>query len=281
MKLLAAFGIWDQDLFRQAVSHFATGYSAIGARKLGRFWSIEPIGEGRWQLHNEMAHHLQAEMRQRDPDTFEEIHRWGFAYFDAPLQGLEAKAIQAADAERLQRAFGHGQIIQPTADWAAWLEMRLEQLGKGTIWQPLLAVAERGAEAAAAALGVNNPAVAALLNQQASLLHNLAEYAAAEPLYRRALDINEASYGNAHPQVATALNNLALLLQDTNCLAEAEPLSRRALLIFLKSLVRDHPNTQTVIGNYLKILQAQDLSEAELTAKLEALAEAFKNPEAG
>ena len=93
------------------------------------------------------------------------VHRWGFAYFDGPLEGLEAKAIQAEDAERLQRALRHARVIQPVAEWAAWLEKRLEQLGKGTIWQPLLALAERGVQEAAKELGVNDPAVAGLLNQ--------------------------------------------------------------------------------------------------------------------
>ena len=48
----------------------------------------------------------------------------------------------------------------------------------------------------------------------------------AEPLYRRALAIDEKSFGPEHPNVAIRLNNLALLLSATNRLAEAEPLSR-------------------------------------------------------
>jgi hypothetical protein len=35
LKLLAAFGIWDRELFSQAVTHFATGYPATGAAELG------------------------------------------------------------------------------------------------------------------------------------------------------------------------------------------------------------------------------------------------------
>jgi tetratricopeptide (TPR) repeat protein len=231
LKLLAAFGIWDRELFSQAVTHFATGYPATGAAELGRFWSIEPIGEGRWQLHNEMAHHLQADERQRDQGTFEAVHRWGFAYFDAPLEALEAKAIQANDAERLQRAQRHARVIKPAAEWAAWLEKRLEQLGEGTIWQSLLAVAERGVHEAETTLGANNPAIAGLLDRQASLLRETAQYEDAEALFRRALAIDEASHGNNHPSVARDLNNLALLLQTTNRLAEAESFYRRALAI--------------------------------------------------
>ncbi|MFN7999620.1 MAG: tetratricopeptide repeat protein [Acidobacteriota bacterium] len=40
--------------------------------------------------------------------------------------------------------------------------------------------------------------------------------AEAEPLLRRALNIDEQSFGTDHPKVATGLNNLAQLLQDTN-----------------------------------------------------------------
>ena len=264
LKLLAAFGIWDRELFSQAVTHFATGYPATGAAELGRFWSIEPIGEGRWQLHNEMAHHLQADERQRDQGTFEKVHRWGFAYFDGPLEALEAKAIQATDAERLQRALRHTRVIQPAAEWAAWLEKRLEQLGEGTIWQPLLAVAERGVQEAAKELGANDPAVAGLLDSQATLLYMIARYEDAEPLHRRALAIDEASYGNDHPKVAIRLNNLAGLLQDTNRLAEAEPLYCRALAIDEASYGSEHPEVATALNNLAQLLQTTNrLAEAE------------------
>ena len=51
----------------------------------------------------------------------------------------------------------------------------------------------------------------------------------AEPLYRRALAIDEKSLGPEHPKVATNLNNLAELLRAINRLAEAaEPLYRRS-----------------------------------------------------
>jgi tetratricopeptide (TPR) repeat protein len=264
LKLLAAFGIWDRELFSQAVTHFATGYPATAAAELGRFWSIEPIGEGRWQLHNEMAHHLQADERQRDQGTFEAVHRWGFAYFDGPLEGLEAKAIQADDAERLQRALQHARVIQPAAEWAAWLEKRLEQLGKGTIWQPLLAVAERGVQEAKKALGTSDPAVAGLLDRQASLLQEVARYEDAEPLFRRALAIDEASYGPDHPNVARDLNNLAELLQATNRLAEAEPLMRRSLAIVDATYGNDHPAVAVRLNNLAQLLQAATrLAEAE------------------
>jgi tetratricopeptide (TPR) repeat protein len=264
LKLLAAFGIWDRELFSQAVTHFATGYPATGAAELGRFWSIEPIGADRWQLHNEMAHHLQADECQRDQGTFEAVHHWGFSYFDGPLEGLEAKAIQADDSERLQRALRHARVIQPPAEWAAWLVKRLEQLGEGTIWQSLLAVAERGVQEAAKTLAANDPAVAGLLDRQATLLHEIAQYEDAEPLFRRALAIDEASYGNDHPNVARDLNNLASLLHDTNRLEEAEPMYRRALAIDEASYGHDHPNEAIRLNDLAQLLKTTNrLAEAE------------------
>ena len=84
--------------------------------------------------------------------------------------------------------------------------------------------------------GPDHPDVATDLNNLAVLLQATNRLAEAEPLFRRALAIDEASYGPDHPDVATDLNNLAALLQATNRLAEAEPLFRRALAIDEASL---------------------------------------------
>ena len=70
-----------------------------------------------------------------------------------------------------------------------------------------------------------------LLNQYAVHLNARADFAAAEPLMRRALAIDEARLGPDHTQVAIDLNNLAHLLQATNRLRDAEPAMRRALAI--------------------------------------------------
>ena len=69
------------------------------------------------------------------------------------------------------------------------------------------------------------------LNNLAGLLQDTNRLAEAEPLFRRALAIDEASLGRIIPNVAIRLNNLAGLLHATNRLAEAEPLYRRALAI--------------------------------------------------
>ena len=71
----------------------------------------------------------------------------------------------------------------------------------------------------------------------------MGDYAKAEPLYQRALKIDEKALGPDHPDTATALNNLAGLYQSMGDYAKAEPLYQRALKIDEKALGPEHPDT--------------------------------------
>ncbi|MEX2015658.1 MAG: tetratricopeptide repeat protein, partial [Candidatus Hydrogenedentales bacterium] len=114
-------------------------------------------------------------------------------------------------------------------------------------WVPLAPHVESIVTEAAAA-NIAEP-TATLMNQLGLFLRAQARYAEAEPLYRRALAIGEASYGPDHPTVATDCNNLAGLLRATNRLAEAEPLYRRALAIDEASHGPDHPTVAIRCNN--------------------------------
>jgi len=103
-----------------------------------------------------------------------------------------------------------------------------------------------------------------LMNQLGALLLAKALFAEAEPLIRRALDIDEKRFGAEHPKVAIRLNNLAQLLKATNRLAEAEPLMRRVIAIFESSLGKHHPNMAAALNNLAQLLQDTNrLAEAE------------------
>lgn len=121
-----------------------------------------------------------------------------------------------------------------------------------------------------AAYGPDHLEVAIDLNTLGSLLQDLNRLAEAETLKCRALAIIEASYSPDHPLVATALTNLAVLLLDTNRLTEAELLMRRALVILL-SFGFEHPDVKAGLGNYICLLKAMDMTEAEITQRLQAL----------
>ena len=87
----------------------------------------------------------------------------------------------------------------------------------------------------------------------------------AEPLYRRALAIDEKNFGSAQPTVARVLSNLAELLRAANRFSEAEPLYRRALAIDENNSGLDHPNVARDLNNLaLLLVETNRLSEAEL-----------------
>jgi tetratricopeptide (TPR) repeat protein len=112
--------------------------------------------------------------------------------------------------------------------------------------------------------GMNATPVGILANQYAVFLYARANYTQAEPLYRRALTIDEASFGPDHPYVAIDLNNLAQLLQATNRLPDAEPLMRRALAIDEASFGPDHPDVARDLNNLAQLLKATNrLPDAE------------------
>ncbi|PIB09882.1 hypothetical protein AMR42_11895, partial [Limnothrix sp. PR1529] len=98
---------------------------------------------------------------------------------------------------------------------------------------------------------------------------------AAEPLFRRSLEICEQVLGADHPNTAASLNNLAGLYESQGRYEAAEPLFRRCLEIVLEKLGQDHPNTQTVLGNFVTFVQtvietdrAAELSDHPLTQSI-------------
>ena len=122
---------------------------------------------------------------------------------------------------------------------------------------------QRRALAEATALA-NAKIVAVVSNDLAALLLNTNRLGEAEPLMRRALEINESAFGNQHPTVAICLNNLAALLLNTNRIGDAEPLMRRALEINEAAFGNRHPTVATDLNNLATLLHATNrLKEAE------------------
>ena len=119
---------------------------------------------------------------------------------------------------------------------------------------------QRHALAEATALA-NAKIVAVVSNDLAALLLNTNRLGEAEPLMRRALEINESAFGNQHPTVAICLNNLAALLLNTNRLGDAEPLMWRALEINEAAFGNQHPTVAISLNNLATLLQATNRRE--------------------
>jgi tetratricopeptide (TPR) repeat protein len=116
----------------------------------------------------------------------------------------------------------------------------------------------------AMASGAAPPAAAELAQRCASYLHARGEYAAAEQLGRRALEIREGQPEPDLDAIASALNNLAVLYMDLGRNAEAEPLYRRALEIREARNGIDHPTVAGTLGNLaIACMELGRLEEAE------------------
>ena len=147
--------------------------------------------------------------------------------------------------ERIAQRLRIGSVLM---DLARWQECEEQQ---------------RHALAEATALP-NSRLVAAASNNLARLLHDTSRLEEAEPLLRRALEIDEGAYGERHPTVAILLNNLAMLLRDTNRHEEAESLLRRALEIDAVAYGERHPTVAVDLNNLALLLNDTDrLEEAE------------------
>jgi tetratricopeptide (TPR) repeat protein len=102
------------------------------------------------------------------------------------------------------------------------------------------------------------------LNTLAHFFHAKAQWAAAEPLARRAIAIYEKNWDADHAYLASSLINLSALLRVTNRLKEGEPLLRRALTILEKSWGPDHGEVAICLNNLaLLLLDTNRTNEAE------------------
>ncbi len=107
------------------------------------------------------------------------------------------------------------------------------------------------------AFGLDALETSTALNNLALTYQSLARYMEAEPLYRRAIEIDGRVLGKVHPNLATDYNNLARLLQNQGKYEEAEPLYRRAIEIGERVLGKDHPHLAIRYNNLAYLLQDQ------------------------
>ena len=116
-----------------------------------------------------------------------------------------------------------------------------------------------------------------LITQLARLFFQRAQWKVAEPLIRRALEINEVSHGPKSPEVALNLEMLGVLLKNMNRISEAEEVCRRGLLIWTSSEVADATPAQAImqIAVLLQNMGRVEASEGAIRYVLETMESAF------
>ncbi|UBF25366.1 tetratricopeptide repeat protein [Kovacikia minuta CCNUW1] len=99
--------------------------------------------------------------------------------------------------------------------------------------------------------------LATSLNELALLYQSQGRYGDAEPLFLRALEIDEQQLGVNHPTVAIHLNNLANLYKSQGRYGDAEPLFLRALEISEQQLGPNHSDVAIDLNNLANLYQSQ------------------------
>jgi serine/threonine-protein kinase len=138
---------------------------------------------------------------------------------------LSARDLLDQGAQRIDRDLAG----QPEVE-AAMLESMAGSYRSLGAYEEGLRLARKAYALQVHSLAPDDPRMASVLDLEASLLRFKADYAGAEPLFRRALALRQKA-GRAEPEIADELSSLGecLYLEDKD--AEAEPVLRHALAL--------------------------------------------------
>ena len=103
----------------------------------------------------------------------------------------------------------------------------------------------------------STPDVAVALTDLAALHSEEEQFAAAQPLYERALRIQEKTLGAEHQDTVQTLTDLAICHLDQGHNEVGRPLLERALVLQEQALGPDHPDV-SAIRDVLQSLDADD-----------------------
>ena len=165
----------------------------------------------------------------------------------APLIQLDAQMLDAADTEAPR-------LVKWICQWLPYVDvsMKVEQLLRRSL-------AQQESDPRTDPLET-----AITLSNLGYIVMREGRYTEAEPLMRKALEIDERKRAPIHEFIAIRLNNLAWLLHSTSRSAEAEPLMRRAMEINEHCFDKDSPKIANTANTLGLILQANNhLIEAE------------------
>ena len=116
--------------------------------------------------------------------------------------------------------------------------------------------------------GADSRDLTVFLTNTANAHYCMGNYASAEALYRRALQIRKRVLGHGHPDTLASVTNLALLLDRKRDVKEAEQLYRWVLEVRARTLGREHPDTLDKVILLAMFLWANgDLAGAESLAE--------------
>ena len=205
------------------------------AEKLLRKYGIQMVVLEGFDYLSGQVHPLAVELAHSHQTEWKLVHSdsKGVIFMRHPPPGVEPLSSPEALLESLETQCGQHIRHYPARPRCAFglseLYASLGKVAQASQWMAYYL--EHQADPDPEAERINQSLRVTSLNDQALSLESKGDYAAAEPLYRRALAIAEKALGPDHPHTATSLENLAGLLESKGDYKGAEPLYRRALAI--------------------------------------------------
>jgi tetratricopeptide (TPR) repeat protein len=207
----------------------------------------------------------------------------GIHHFHAAGEGDRAWPMVREHALRLRRRSRHREALRlvescaaagATGDQLALASVLQAQMRRelGDRSPGLVGVLESALEVAS-----SDPTRGVVLHEHGSLRIGRGEYAEAETLLRRSVELKQAALGESHPSLCATLTNLAIVLAEQGRAKEGEPFLREALDVALQAHGPSHPEVADVLTNLADLQALLGRREAPETARraLAALAAAF------
>ena len=167
-------------------------------------------------------------------------------------------------------------VPAPAAEDADEVSRKAMDLYTAGKYEQALPLFKRALEATKARYGENSPLLALDLNNLAEVYRQLGRAAEAEPLYKRAIQLDEQA-GADNPDLASDLNNLALLYRGQGRDKEAEALYSRAVSVLERTLGPEHPNVAKTLNNLAILYRAEGQPDRARPLAERALAVAEKS----
>jgi eukaryotic-like serine/threonine-protein kinase len=169
---------------------------------------------------------------------------------------------QAAALLRAEPGVNAGEIAAPLSRLGDLLRRRGQLDEAVALLDEAIGLAELAGDTILLANGLNDLGLAR---------YDQGDFAEAERLHRRALELRSSAYGSRHNRTATSLQNLALAVAQLNRGSEAEALYREALVIYRETLGGEHTEVATTLTSLGRSLSERGEFEEAIPLLSEAL----------
>ena len=226
LQVLALSETFDEQFFNWLCIHKLIGYEQhtfhSQLRQERCYFQAVQGRQGEWRLQSKMEELLQASWEKpaegqatlksmlqyyAEPLTAKPERDWGDAEFEAWRRGMEIIVSQGPE--------GGDAALLPQADWETLLATAPWSVGHFLCTIQRLDFTQRILTVHENFLGSEHPDTLKSVNNLAIVLKAKGDYAAAEPLYRRALAGREKALGPEHPDTLMSVAHLAGLHRKT------------------------------------------------------------------